>query len=213
VRFSAAASREKKTLHATERDTPRVQKERRRFLREVKKLPARRFIFVDEFGTNLGMTRRYARALHGKRAVGAVPANPDPNITLVMGLSCEGVVAPLAFKGAMNGDTFSVYAERQLAPLLKPGDIVFADGLGSHRTRAARAAIEARGAQLRILPPYSPDFTPVEKCGAKVKEVIRSMSPRTVSAVIDAMGEGIGSVTSADARAWFTWCGYCINTS
>src|SRR5262245_54854580 len=92
--FSASASRGKKTLHATERDSPRVQKERRRFLRNVKKLPARKFIFLDEFGTNLGMTRRYARARRGQRAVGAVPANPDPNITLVMGLSHQGVVAP-----------------------------------------------------------------------------------------------------------------------
>jgi transposase len=176
-------------------------------------MPARRFIFVDEFGTNLGMTRRYARAPRGQRAMGAVPANPDPNITLVMGLSHQGVVAPIAFEGAMNGDTFTVYTETQLAPTLHPGDIVFVDGLSAHRTRAARAAIEARGAQLWILPPYSPDLTPVEKCGAKVKEIIRGMSPRTVSAVIDAMGEGIGSVTPADARAWFAWCGYRINTS
>lgn len=179
----------------------------------MKKLPARKFIFVDEFGTNLGMTRRYARAQRGQRAVGAVPANPDPNITLVMGLSHQGVVAPFAFEGAMNGDTFTAYTETQLAPELHPGDIVFADGLGSHRTRGARAAIEARGAQFRILPPYSPDLTPIEKCGAKVKDVIRSMSPRTASAVIDAMGEGIGSVTTADARAWFAWCGYRIDTS
>lgn len=159
------------------------------------------------------MTRRYARAVRGQRAVAAVPANPDPNITLVMGLSCEGVVAPFAFEGAMNGDTFSAYAETQLAPTLNPGDIVFVDGLGSHRTRAARAAIEARGAQLVILPPYSPDLTPVEKCGAKVKDVIRAMDPRTVPAVIDAMGEGIGSVTAADARAWFAWCGYRVDTT
>lgn len=159
------------------------------------------------------MTRRYARARRGQRAVGAVPANPDPNITLVMGLSCEGVVAPFAFEGAMNGDTFSAYAETQLAPTLNAGDIVFVDGLGAHRTRAARDAIEARGAQLILLPPYSPDLTPVEKCGAKVKDVIRGMDPRTVHAVLDAMGEGIGSVTAADARAWFAWCGYRIDTT
>jgi transposase len=159
------------------------------------------------------MSRRYARAQRGQRAVGAVPANPDPNITLVMGLSYQGVVAPFAFEGAMNGDTFVAYAETQLAPELKPGDVVFVDGLGSHRTRAARAAIEARGAQLCILPPYSPDLTPVEKCGAKVKDIIRGMSPRTVAAVIDAMGEGIGSVTPTDARAWFEWCGYRVSVS
>lgn len=178
----------------------------------MKKLPARKFVFVDEFGANLGMTRRYARALRGKRAVGAVPANPDPNITLVMGLRHDGIVAPFAFEGAMNGDTFTAYAETQLAPHLQPGDIVFVDGLGSHRSRAARAAIEARGAELRILPPYSPDLTPVEKSGSKVKEIVRGMDPRTVAAVIDAMGDGIGAVTAADARAWFASSGYRINT-
>jgi transposase len=190
-----------------------VQKERRRFLRSVKKLSARKLIFVDEFGTNLGMTRRYARALRGKRAVSAVPSNPDPNITLVLGLRHDGIVAPFAFEGAMNGDAFIAYTQTQLAPELHRGDVVFVDGLGAHRTAPARAAIEARGAHLRILPPYSPDLTPVEKCGAKVKDVIRGLSPRTVSAVIDAMGEGIGAVTAADARAWFEHCGYCNNTN
>lgn len=182
-------------------------------MRKLKKLPARKFIFVDEFGTNLGMTRGYARSLRGERAVGAVPASPDPNITLVMGLSSEGVVAPFAFEGAMNGDAFTAYVKTQLVPMLKPGDIVFADGLGAHRVRAARDAIEACGAEFSLLPPYSPDLTPVEKCGAKVKDVIRGMDPRSVAAVIDAMGEGIGSVTVADARAWFKWCGYCIDTT
>ncbi len=200
-------------MHASEQDSPRVQKERRLFVRNVKKLPARKFIFVDEFGTNLGMTRRYARALRGKRAVGSVPSNPDPNITLVMGLRHDGVVAPFAFEGAMNGDAFTAYAQPQLAPELHPGDVVFVDRVGAHRTAAARAAIEARGASLRFLPPYSPDLSPVENCGGKVKDVMRGMSPRTVSSVIDAMGEGIGAVTAADARAWFEHCGYCINTS
>jgi transposase len=167
---------------------------------------------VDEFGTNLWMARRYARAPRGERAVGAVPYNPDPNITLVMGLRLEGVVAPFAFEGPMNGDTFIAYAQRQLAPELHRGDVVFVDGLGAHRAALARAAIEAKGASLRILPPYSPDLSPVENCGSKVKEAIRGMSPRTVSAVIDAMGEAIGAVTPTDARGWFSHCGYCIDT-
>jgi transposase len=201
----------KKTLHAAEQDSPRVQKERRRFRRRVKKLSARKFVFVDEFGTNLGMTRRYARALRGKRAVGAVPDNADPNITLVMGLRHDGIVAPFAFQGAMDGEAFTAYVQTQLAPELHRGDVVFVDGLGAHRTASARAVIEAHGARLEILPPYSPDLSPVEKCGGKVKDVIRGMSPRTVSAVIDAMGDGVGAVTAADARAWFASCGYRIN--
>jgi transposase len=145
--------------------------------------------------------------------MGAVPSNPDPNITLVLGLRHNGVVAPFAFQGAMDGAAFTAYAETQLGPELRAGDIVFVDQVGAHRTNAARAAIEARGASLRFLPPYSPDLTPVEKCGAKVKDVIRGLSPRTVAAVIDAMGEGIGAVTPRDARAWFVYCGYRVDTS
>jgi len=179
----------------------------------VKTLHTSKFVFIDEFGTNLGMTRRYARAPRGERAVGAVPFNPDPNITLVMGLRLDGVVAPFAFEGAMNGDAFNAYTQSQLAPELRAGDVVFVDGLGAHRTAFARAAVEAKGASLRILPPYSPDLSPVENCGSKVKEAIRSMAPRTASAVIDAMGDAIGNVTPTDACGWFTHCGYCIDTS
>lgn len=179
----------------------------------MKKLPARKFVFVDEFGANLGMTRRYARALRGKRAVGAVPSNPDPNLTLVLGLRHDGVVAPFTFKGAMDGAAFTTYTETQLGPELQPGDIVFVDGVGAHRSASARAAIAARGATLCILPPYSPDLSPVEKCGAKVKDIIRGVFPRTVEALIDAMGEGIGAVTPSDARGWFASCGYRIDTS
>lgn len=165
-------------------------------------------IFVDEFGTHLGMSRFYGRAPSGQRAHASVPCNTDPNITLVMGLSSEGVVAPFAFEGGMDGTVFEAYVRYQLAPQLCPGDLVVADGLGAHRGAGARQAIEAQRASYRILPPYSPDLSPVEQCGSKVKESIRAEAPRTAQGVIDAMGRAIGKVTPADTKAWFRYRGY-----
>jgi hypothetical protein len=101
-------------------------------------------IFIDEFGTHLGMTRRYARAPKGHRAWGKAPCNTDPNITLVMGLGLRGLVAPLAFEGAMDGIAFTTYVREGLAPHLQPGDVVVVDGLGAHRARGVREALRAR---------------------------------------------------------------------
>lgn len=162
-----------------------------------------RLIFIDEFGTNLGMTRRYAYAPEGERAYGKAPNCTDPNITLVIGLGLRALMAPFAFKGAMNGAIFEQYVREQVAPLLQPGDIVVWDGLGAHRVKGAREAVEARGAECRPLPPYSPELSPVEECGSKLKQAIRSEAPRTAEAVYEAMGRAIGSVTPQDARGWF----------
>jgi transposase len=156
------------------------------------------------------MTRRHAWAPRGVRAHGAVPINTDPTITLTIGLGLDGVVAPFAFEGTMDGVAFRAYVEGQLVPALRPGQIVIADNLGSHRTRGVREAIEGAGAKLMYLPPYSPDFSPVENCGSKIKESIRADAPRTPSAVYKSMGHAIGAITPTDARGWFNHCGYCI---
>lgn len=154
------------------------------------------------------MTRRYGRAPRGRRAYGKVPANPDPNITLVMGLGLRGVVAPWAFKGAMNGEHFDVYVRQVLMPELKRGDVVIVDGLGAHRLRGVRQALRTRGVRYWILPAYSPDLSPVENCGSKVKEALRAAAPRTVPAVYDAMVRGVDKVFRQDAQGWFALKGY-----
>lgn len=120
----------------------------------------------------------------------------------------QGVVAPLAFEGAMNGHLFTTYMREHVAPTLRPNDVVVVDGLGAHRTRGAREAVEARGARFRILPPYSPDLSPVENCGSKIKEALRAAAARTVQGVYDAMGQAIGRVTPQDAAGWFEHAGH-----
>lgn len=186
-----------------------MQEARARFRRRARAVGSHRLIFLDEFGTHLGMTRRYGRALRGRRALGKTPCNTDPNITLVMGLRRhKGVVAPLAFEGAMNGAVFEAYVRQNLAPELQPDDIVVVDGLSAHRVRGAREAIEARGATYWILPPYSPDLSPVENCGSKVKESLRAEAPRSIQAVYEAIGRALGKTTPQDAEGWFQHAGY-----
>jgi hypothetical protein len=114
-------TRKKKVLHASEQDRPDVQRARRAFRRRARRAQSRRFIDLDEFGTNLGMTRRYGRARRGQRAVGKAPVNVGPNVTLTMGLSREGIVAPLVFEGGTNGARFEAYVREQLAPHLRRG--------------------------------------------------------------------------------------------
>ena len=167
-------------------------------------------IFLDEFGTNLAMTPRYARALSGIRAYSAVPFDPGENITLTMGLSLHGVIAPLAVPGATNGDLFREYVERVLVPELRPGNVVVFDNVSSHKVVGVREAIEAAGARLLPLPPYSPDLSPVENCGSKVKTAIRARSPRTRDDLYDAMGDALRTVTLSDVRSWFVHCGYRV---
>lgn len=154
------------------------------------------------------MGRWYGWAPVGERAEGAVPLNPDPNITLVMGIRLGTIVAPMAFRGGMNGPTFLTYVEKVLSPWLRPGDIVLADRVGAHRTEGVREAIEAAGAEYRLLPPYSCDFSPIEPSFSKVKAAVRAEEPRTVDAVFDAIARGIGTVTREDIRGYFEQAGY-----
>jgi transposase len=201
-------TRKKKTFRASEQDRPDVEHAREAFSGQIQRVPRNRLIFLDEFGTHLGMSRLHGRAPAGQRAHATAPCNTDPHITLVTGLSLDGVVAPFAFEGSMNGDVFEAYIRHQLAPHLRRGDVVVADGLSAHRNLAARQAIEAQRARYWILPPYSPDLSPVEECGSKIKEAIRAEAPRTVQGVYDAMGRAIGRVTQTDSEGWFRHRGY-----
>ena len=196
-------TRKKKVLHASECDRPDVRRARRTFRQRARRRLGRRYIFVDEFGTNLGMTRRYARALRGRRAIGKVPENADPNVTLTMGLSRRGIIAPDAFEGGTDGEKFEEWVRGKLVPRLRRGDVVVVDRLGAHRTLGAREAVEARGATYEMLPPYSPDLTPVEEAGSKVKAHVRAANPRTLDALYEALREGVAAVTPHDARGWF----------
>ena len=167
-----------------------------------------RFKFIDESGVNLAMTRLYGRAPRGERARGSVPINYGSNLTMIGALGASGLDALMTVDGATDGDIFRVYVGEVLCPTLLPGDIVVMDNLGAHKVSGIREAIEARGAKLIYLPPYSPDLSPIERCWSKIKTVLRAIGARTRRALERAIKKALSTISMSDALAWFAHCGY-----
>jgi transposase len=171
---------------------------------------AHQLYFIDEIGTHLGLTRLYGRAAPGQRVVEATPGYSGPHYTTIAALSLRGVCAPFVFKGNTDGPAFETYVEFLLAPKLRRGDIVVMDNLSSHKHDVIRTLIEARGATVEYLPPYSPDLNPIEKCWSKVKTWLRNAKARTFDELIDALADALRAVSKADVAAWFAHCGYAV---
>ena len=149
---------QKKSLHATERDTPRVQQARADYQQLMAALDVHRLKFVDESGVNLAMTRRYGRAPRGTRVIGSVPQNYGQNVTMLGALGAQGLQAVMTVEGATDAEVFRTYVKRVLGPTLRPGDIVVMDNLRAHKAVGVQQALARRGARLLYLPPYSPDL-------------------------------------------------------
>jgi transposase len=191
-------------LAASERD----EEARKAWREAVAALDPEQLVFVDESGTNIALTRLYGWAPHDRRASGSVPRNHGKNTTLVAALAPDGLQVPWMIEGAMNTDTFVWYITEQLAPTLRPGPVVVLDNLSVHKAARIRQAIEARHCQLLFLPPYSPDFTPIEQAFSKMKALLRGLGARTKEALWEAMRVAVEAITPADALAWFTHAGY-----
>jgi transposase len=131
---------------------------------------------------------------------------------MVGAIGVNGLNAAMSFEGAMNGEVFRVFVELVLSPTLKPGEVVVMDNLSSHKVKGIKEAIERRGARLLYLPPYSPDFSPIEPCWSKVKTFLRKTKARTVDTLNEAIDQAIDQVTSSDAKGWFRHCGYSLNS-
>jgi transposase len=199
-------TRKKKTLHASEQDRPDVQKKRRAFRRKVKRIEPQRLVFVDETGVTTAMTSAYAWAPRGARAVASAPRSWE-SMTVIVALGLDGVRAPLAFSGATDTAAFQTYGEQVLAPTLHPGDVVVFDNLRPHRSAAVTASLEKTGASVLPLPPYSPDYTPIEELFSKVKEFLRRVAARTTGDLSVAIGEALRQVTVEDILGWFQQAG------
>lgn len=137
------------------------------------------------------------------------PVNHGENLTVIGAVTTQGVLGTLVFPGSTNGAAFLTFVQQILVPKLRPGQKVFWDGLGAHRMTAAKTAVEATGAIVCQLPPYSPDFSPIELCWSKLKTLVRSAAARTRDDLIDAIAIALGSVTPSDLAAWFRHCGFC----
>ncbi len=167
-------------------------------------------VFVDEAGVNLAMCRRYARSLQGTRAYGKRPDARGKNVTMIGGVSLQGFIASLTFQGGTDTQAFQTYVTQVLAPNLWTGACVVMDNFSSHKVAGIKAAIEAVGARLVYLPPYSPDFNPIENCWSKVKEYLRSKAARTYEELDQAIMEAFNAVTTKDMIGWFTHCCYYV---
>ncbi len=174
----------------------------------MKPLDAKRFVLVDESGSNIALTPVYARAPRGQRAPGSMPRNRGKNTTLLASLSVEGLGACMLLEGATNAAAFEIYLEQILLPSLAPGQIVIMDNLSAHKGARVRHLIEARGCQLLFLPAYSPDFSPIEETESSMKAHLRRIAARTREALEEAIVQALETVTSQDARGWFGHCGY-----
>jgi transposase len=161
-------------------------------------------------GTNTSLSPRYAYSPKGKRAYAQVPRNRGANTTLLASMSLEGMGPCLAVGGATTTTVFETYVEKILAPSLRGGQIVVLDNLGAHKSERVRELIEGRGCQLLFLPPYSPDFNPIEEAFSKIKGALRKVGARTREALIEALGVAISAVTARDARGFFEHSGYCL---
>ncbi len=157
------------------------------------------------------MTRLYGWAPHDHRATGSVPRNHGKNTTLVAALAPDGLHVPWMIEGAMDTQTFVWYITEQLAPTLRPGQIVVLDNLSVHKAASIRQALEAHHCQLLFLPPYSPDFTPIEQAFSKIKAILRGLGARTTEALWEAMRVAVEAITQQDAIAWFTHVGYALS--
>jgi transposase len=198
----------KKTQHADERDRPDVRQKRRSFRRRVKRVEPKGLVFVDETGVTTAMTRAYGWAPRGERAVGSAPGSWE-SLTVIAALGMDGVRAPLVFPGAADAAAFESYIEEVLVPELHAGDVVVWDNLSAHQAYAAAAAVKRAGARLLPLPPYSPDYTPIERLWSKVKAYLRRVAARKKDAVYSVLGEALERVSLQDIIGWFQLAGLC----
>jgi transposase len=201
-------TRKKKTRRAAERDRPEVQKKRRSFRREVEPMEPERLVFVDETGVTTAMTPAYGRAPRGERVSASAPASWE-SVTVIAAMGLDGVRAPLAFPGGTDAAAFQTYIERVLVPALHRGDVVVFDNLAAHLGPAVTEAIEGAGARVLPLPPYSPDFSPIEGMFSKFKECLRRLAARAKDHLYDAIGEALREVTVQDILGWFRQAGLC----
>ena len=171
-------------------------------------LAADRLVVVDETSTSIALTRRYAWAPSNARAVGAVPRNHGTPTTLVASLTPDGLGPAMTLAGALDTEAFYVYVRDVLGPSLRPGQIVLLDNLSAHHAAAVRDLIEDRDCQVLYLPPYSPDFSPIELAFAKLKAFLRQIAARTQEALDEALRQAVDLITPTEARHFIKHCGY-----
>ncbi|MBI3963242.1 MAG: IS630 family transposase [Deinococcus sp.] len=177
----------------------------------VASLDPHALVFVDESGTPTAMTRTPARAPQGARAGGQVPRNRGKHLSLMAGLSSQGIQAEWVLEGAVDGDAFVVWLEPVLLPSLQPGQLVVLDNVGAHHRAEVPPWLERHHCRLRYLPSYAPDFNPIEHAFSKIKAVLKRLAARTKATLTHAIAQAIRTITPTDIQGWFQPCGYHLS--
>jgi len=185
-----------------------VVEQRSQWYERLAAVPSGRLVFVDESGTNTKMSRLYGRCPVGQRLVAAVPQGHYQTSTLIAALRLRGARAPWLFDGPMDGGMFLAWVRQGLVPTLQRRDVVILDNLATHKVAGVREAIEKAGARLLYLPPYSPDFNPIENLWSKVKQTLRRQAPRTADELLQASANAFAAISAADCRGFFLHAQY-----
>lgn len=189
-----------------------MKAKRQAWFDEQTDLEPERLVFLDECGTSTKMARRYGRSKRGERCRAPIPHGHWKTTTLVAGLSLKGIIAPMTIDGAMNSKMFRAYVEQVLVPELKPGDIVVLDNLPAHKVSGIGQILQKAGATLRFLPPYSPDFNPIENAISQIKSILKKIAARTRGALEQAIAEAVDAVTPQHAANYFKAARYQRDT-
>jgi transposase len=173
-------------------------------------MPSKDLIFIDESGANLCMIREYARIVGGERIKMPVPAGHGPKLSMISAISVDEVVTSMYGEWSTDGEIFMTFIEKCLVPKLSPGKTVILDNVPFHKNKRVKEAIEATGAKIKFLPPYSPDFSPIENMWSKVKSILRKFAPRTLGDFKRVIKKAFTSISQTDLIGWFKHCGYVV---
>jgi transposase len=204
----AASNAKKKTRVAFEQQREDVVEARRQWAAEQLLIDPDRAVFIDETWAKTNLTRTYGRSPRGARLIARVPYGRWETTTFLGAMRSTGFVAPLCVEGAINGRVFLAWVQQQLVPSLREGDVVVMDNLSSHKTPGVVAAIEAAGAEVRYLPPYSPDLNPIELAFSKFKKLLRDGAQRTTEKLWNLCGSLLDLFTETECRNYLRHCGY-----
>ena len=195
-------------MHASEQNRADVLRRRRRWKAASRRLDPERLVFIDETWIKTNMAPIRGWGPKGERLTGFAPDGRWRTLTFLAALRLGALTAPCVIDGPINGAIFRAWVEQQLAPTLRPGDIVILDNLGSHRSNATRAAILDADARLAFLPPYSPDLNPIEQVFAKVKHWMRMAQARTIDAIHNRIAGLVNAISSTECAAYIRNAGY-----
>ena len=198
-------------VHAQEQERKDAAEKRKDWVEQQGEFDSSKCVFLDESGVNIDLTRRYGRAKGAARVHDKVPLNTPKNTTILSSVRLDGETVYTHFQGSLTGDRFLTYVKEQLVPHLREGDIVIMDNLRSHKVSGVREAIEEAKAFVLYLPPYSPDFNPIEMLWSKLKAFLRKEKARSLPDLDDAIPCAFDSISPSDISAWFLTAGYSFS--